>query len=178
MSYPIRRAALPLALAAALGAALAPAAIAKRAAPVRVPSTPQVKILGFTTFVRLGIPAIQARPGRTITACYDGYNGQREVNFVWQGFGIPKGTKMGIALWGGSSYGTGSQAEPSDADTMRPDSGGFTWSHKREQKVQVPYGFSFAGGPFGPLNIDGVWTAKVLIKGRVVVRKQVTIACA
>lgn len=160
----------------AAGAALAApsAAVAARA---RVPGRPQVKVLGFSTFPRVGIPAIQAKPGRTLTACYDGYNGQREVNVVWQGWGIPRGTKMGIALWGGSTY-TGSQAEPSDADAMRAGSGGFTWSHKKAEKVQSPYGFTFAGGPFGPLPIDGVWTVKILIKGRVAVRKQVTIACA
>lgn len=163
------------ALALAAGATLLAPAVAS-AKSVRVPSRPQVKVVGFTTFTRLGIPSIQARPGRTIAACYDGYNGTREVNVVWQGFGIPRGTKMGLAFWGGSSY-TGSQTETSDADAMRRGSGGFTWTHKRAEKVQVPYGYSFAGGPFGPLPIDGTWTVKILIAGRVVVKKSVTIAC-
>lgn len=173
MNDPIRRAALPLALAAALAAALAPPAAAVRAR-ARVPASPQVKVLGFTTFVRLGIPAVQARPGRTLTACYDGYNGQREVNVVWQGFGIPKGTKLGIALWGGG-YNLGSSTEPSDADTMRS---GFAWRYRRDQKVRQPYGFTFAGGPFGPQDIDGTWTVKILVRRRVAARREVTIACA
>jgi hypothetical protein len=166
------RLALGLAAAATL---LAPAAAsAKR---VSVPRRPQVKVAGFSAFVRVGIPQIQARPGRTLTACYAGYNGQREVNVVWQGFGIPKGTKMGIAFWGGpSDLGTGT--ETSDADAMKPGRGGFTWTHKKAQKIQVPYGYTFAGGPYGAPSIDGVWTVKILIAGRVVVRKQVTIACA
>jgi hypothetical protein len=161
-------------IAAAAALLVAPAAAsAKRA---RVPSRPQVKIVGFSTFPRVGVPPIQARPGRTLTACYDGYNGQREVNVVWQGFGIPKGTKMGLSLWGGSSS-AGSQAEIPDADAMRRGSGGFTWTHKKAEKVQVPYGYTFAGGPFGPVDIDGAWSVKILIAGRVVVRKQVTVAC-
>ena len=80
-------------------------------------------------------------------------------------------------MWGGSQY-TGSQTEPTDADTMLADRGGFRWTHKKAEKVQVPYGYTFAGGPFGPLPIDGTWTVKILINGRVVVRKSVTIACA
>jgi hypothetical protein len=163
------------ALALAAGATLLAPAVAG-AKSVRVPSRPQVKIVGFSTFTRLGIPQIQARPGRTITECQDGYNGTREVNVVWQGFGIPRGTKMGLAMWGGSSY-TGSQTETSDVDAMKRGSGGFTWTHKKSEKVQVPYGYSFAGGPFGPLPIDGAWFVKILIAGRVVVKKQVTIAC-
>lgn len=166
-----------LALALAAGATLLAPTVAASAKRVRVPSRPQVKIVGFSTFTRVGIPQIQARAGRTITACYDGYNGQREVNVVWQGFGIPKGTKMGLAFWGGG-YNLGSNVETSDADAMRRGTGGFTWTHKKADKVQVPYGYSFAGGPFGPLNIDGAWTVKILIDGRVVVKKQVTIACA
>ncbi len=163
------------ALALAAGATLlAPAAAGAKS--VRVPSRPQVKIVGFSTFTRVGIPQIQARPGGTITACYDGYQGTREVNVVWQGFGIPRGTKMGLAFWGGS-YNLGSSAETSDADAMKRGSGGFTWTHKRADKVQVPYGYSFAGGPFGPLDIDGTWFVKILIAGRVVVKKQVTVAC-
>jgi hypothetical protein len=180
------RRATPLALAVALAATLAPAlavALAATLAPAlatakskpKVPRTPQVKIVGFSTYPRLGIPPIQAKPGKTITACQDGYNGQREVNVVWQGWGIPKGTKMGIALWGGP-YDTGMTAEPTDADTMKTN--GFKWSHRKQDKVQSPYGFTFAGGPYGPQDIDGTWTAKVLIKGKVVARKQVTIACA
>lgn len=166
------RAALTVAAGALL---LVPAAASAKS--VRAPDRPQVKIVGFSTYPRVGVPQVQARPGRTLTACYDGYNGQREVNVVWQGFGIPKGTKMGIALWGGSQY-TGSQTELSDADAMRRENGGFSWRYKKAQKIQLPYGYTFAGGPFGPLPIDGTWTVKILIKGRVVVRRQVTIACA
>ena len=39
------------------------------------------------------------------------------------------------------------------------------------------YGFSFAKGPFGPQDINGVWNAKVLVKGKVVRRGKVTVAC-
>jgi hypothetical protein len=130
-------------LVASATAVLVPSAAAKKP---KVPSKPQVKILGFSTFPRLGIPAIQAKPGKTLTACYDGYSGQREVNFVWQGWGIPKGTKMGLALWGGGSS-SPEPSEPSNADVMKD---GFTWSHKKKEKVQSSYGFTFAGGPYGP----------------------------
>ncbi len=163
-----------LATLAGAAALLVPSAASAKPKQPQAPDKPQVRILGFTTYVRLGIPALQAKPGKTITDCYDGYNGQREVNFVWQGWGIPKGTKMGIALWGGS-YQTGYTGEPTDADTMKNN--GFTWTHKKSQKVQLPYGYTFAGGPYGPVSIDGTWTAKILIKGKVVVRKKVTIAC-
>lgn len=164
-----------LALVAAAGALLVAPAAASATRP-RVPGRPQVKVLGFSTFPRLGIPPIQARPGRTLTQCYDGYNGQREMNVVWQGWGIPKGTRMGLAFWGGGAT-LGTNLETSDADAMRPGTGGFAWRHKKAEKVQAPYGYTFAGGPFGPVNLDGTWTVKILIKGRVVVRKQVTVAC-
>jgi hypothetical protein len=164
----ISRSAAALAAVAAL--ALAPATAGAR--HVSVPRRPQVKVLGFTTFPRVGVPPVQARPGRTLSDCYDGYNGQREVNVVWQGFGIPKGTKMGIALWGGPP--DLALAEPSDADTMRA---GFAWTHKRSQKVQLPYGYTFGDTGFGPQSVDGTWTVKILVKGRVAVRRQVTIAC-
>lgn len=172
MTIPMHRASKLLAFAA--GAVLLASPSAAFAKKPKVPSKPQVKILGFTTFVRLGIPAIQAKPGKTITDCYDGYNGQREVNFVWQGWGIAKGTKMGIALWGGPPS-AGSPTEPTNADTMKNN--GFKWSHKKAEKVQSPYGYTFAGGPFGPVNIDGDWTAKLLIDGKVVAKRKVTIAC-
>jgi hypothetical protein len=176
MRNPTRIASTLLAFAAGATMLVIPsAALARAPKKPKVPGAPQVKILGFTTFVRVGIPQIQAKPGKTITDCYDGYNGQREVNVVWQGWGISKGTKMGIALWGGG-YSTGSSAEPSDADTMKNN--GFKWTHKKTEKVQVPYGYTFAGGPFGPLNIDGTWTTKILIDGKVVVKRKVTIACA
>ena len=76
----------------------------------------------------------------------------------------------------GAGRPSGSSVEPSNADTMKDN--GFKWTHKKAEKVQTPYGFSFAGGPFGPLSIDGEWTAKVLIAGKVAVKRKVTIACA
>lgn len=161
-------------LALLAGAAVLLAPVAASAAKPRTPRTPQVRILGFSTFPRVGVPAIQAKPGKTLTACYDGYNGQREVNVVWQGWGIPRRTKMGIAMWGGGPS-SPFQAEPTNEDTMKS---GFRWSHKKAEKVRDAYGYSFAGGPFGPQSIDGVWTAKILINGKVVARKKVTIACA
>lgn len=131
-------------------------------------------MLGFSTFPRVGVLAIQARPGRALTQCYDGYNGQRELNVVWQGWGIPRGTRVAVALWGGP-ISTGVPNEPTDAETARA---GFTWRRKKEEKVQLPYGYTFAGGPFGPVSIDGTWTAKLLVKGRVLARRSVTVACA
>jgi hypothetical protein len=172
MTNPARSGRLALSLGAAV--LLLPSVATAKVAKPQVPDTPQVKILGFTTFPRLGIPAIQAKPGKTITQCYEYGNGQRDVNVVWQGWGIAKGTKMGIALWGGP-YSTGFTTEPTNADTMKA---GFAWSHKKKDKVRSPYGYSFASGPFGPQSIDGTWTAKILIKGKVVARRKVTIACA
>lgn len=162
-----------LAGASVLVASTAPAARARRRA--RTPSRPQVRILGFTTYPRVGVPQVQAKPGKKITACYEGYNGQREVSFVWRGWGIARGTKMGIALWGGDSS-SPFQTEPTNAEAMRDN--GFKWAHKKSEKVRTPYGYTFAGGPFGPQSIDGTWTAKILIKGKVKVRAKVEIACA
>lgn len=165
----------PAVLALAAGAALLVPATAL-AARARVPSRPQVKVLGFSTYPRVGIPPIQARPGGKIVDCQEYSSGQRDVNVVWQGWGIPRGTKMGLVLWGGPP--SFAMPETPDADAMKPSRGGFTWRRRREEKVQAPYGFSFARGPFGPQSIDGTWTVKILVQGRVLARKSVTIACA
>ncbi len=172
---------LPL-LTAALSACCvaAPAAFAgekeavAKLAKAKKPAGPRVKILGFSTFPRVGIPSIQAKPGKKITQCYNGYGGQREINAVWQGKGIAKRTKMGVALWGGG-FNSPFQSEPSNEDVMKDN--GFKWKYRASKVHQEAYGFSFAGGPFGPQSIDGTWTFKVLLKGKVAARKKVVVEC-
>ncbi|MDO8211618.1 hypothetical protein [Conexibacter sp. CPCC 206217] len=159
-----------LAVAAAATMTLSsPALAAARSRPRQ-----QVRILGFTTFTRIGIPQVQAKPGRTITDCYTRGDGEREVNVVYSGRGIAKGTKVGVALWGGEPRG-GYDVEPAVAEIMRS---AFKWPVRAEQSRTLAYGYLFATGPFGPVRIDGRWTASIVVAGRVVVRKSVTIACA
>lgn len=161
-----------------LSALVLPIAFALAPAPAlaaRSSSGPQVRILGFTTFPRLGIPQIQAKPGRTITACYERGGGMREVNVVYSGRGIGKNTKVGVALWGASPRNAaGNSAEPPVADTMRS---AFKWPVRASESKTLPWGYAFAEGPFGPVDIDDRWTASVVVAGRTIVRKSVTIAC-
>ncbi len=169
MTTSLRAASLALA-AAALTAATAAALPASAAALSR----PRVRILGFTTFTRIGIPELQARPGRTIRGCFTRTTGEREVNVVYSGRGIEKGTKVGVAIWGPPRNGWAPEAEPTDAETMR---GAFRWPVPAGREKKLAWGYTFAKGPFGPAQIDGRWFAKVVVAGRAVVRKSVTIAC-
>ena len=51
------------------------------------------------------------------------------------------------------------------------------WPVNEKKSFNSRYGFSFAKGPFGPQQINGVWNAKVVIKQKVVARGKVTVAC-
>jgi hypothetical protein len=161
---------------AALGASVAALALALPvlAAPATAATRPQARILGFSTFPRLGVPAIQAKPGKTLTACYTRPPDNRDVSFVWSARGIPRGTKVGLAMWADASSRTG-MAEPTIAEVMRR---GFRWKLRASQSKTDAYGFTFGSSGFGPQNIDGVWTAEVVVAGRVLVKKSVTVACA
>lgn len=161
-------------LRAALLAALISAASAATPAAALAVSRPQVRILGFTTFTRIGIPEVQAKPGRTIRGCFTRSGGEREVNVVYSGRGIAKGTKVGVAIWGPPRNGWAPEAEPTDAETMR---GAFRWPVPVGRSKTLAWGYAFAKGPFGPAQIDGVWSAKVVVAGRTAVRRSVTIAC-
>ncbi len=161
------RAASIAALAAALAAATLPAAA------LAVPR-PQVRILGFTTYTRIGIPQVQAKPGATIRECFTRGDGEREMNVVYSGRGISKGTKVGVALWGPPRNGWAPEAEPTVAEIMRS---AFRWPVPAGRSKTLAWGYLFAKGPFGPAQIDGRWSASVVVAGRVVVRKSVTVAC-
>ncbi len=132
---------------------------------------PRVKVLGWTT--QAGSSAPQVRNKQTINRCLDAGTGQRTLHAIVTGKRIAKGTKVGIGIWGGpSSAGFGEQ--PSDADVKR---NAFKWPVDSNDSYSTSYGFSFAPGPFGPMQINGEWHAKVLIKGKQVAKGRVTVAC-
>ncbi|HST40279.1 MAG TPA: hypothetical protein VLK58_12255 [Conexibacter sp.] len=163
--------------AVALGAAgllslLALSALPAAAAAV---SRPQVRILGFTTNAPLGVPPVQGKPGTTVTECGLRGGGMRDLYVIYSGTGIAKGTKVGAALWGPPRNPAGVEVEPSVADTMRT---AYRWPVRAEQTKRQVWGYGFAQGPFGPVSIDGRWTASVVVAGRTLVRKSITIACA
>lgn len=162
-----------LALGAAASLATLPLALLPAAAPAA--SRPQVRILGFTTQVPLGVPSVEAKPGTTFTACAAPRGGgMRDLYVIYEGRGIAKGTKVGAALWGPPRNPAGVEAEPPVAETMRR---GYRWPVRAEQSKRQVFGYGFAQGPFGPVSIDGRWTASVVVAGKTVARKSVTIAC-
>lgn len=146
-------------------------AVAVLAIPATADAKPKVKVLGWTT--QAGSSAPQVRNKKTITQCLDMGTGQRTLNAIVTGKGISKGTKVGIGIWGGP-VNAGFSEEPSDADVKKS---GFKWPVDSTEGYSTSYGFSFAAGPFGPINIDGAWHAKVLVKGKQVAKGQVTVAC-
>ncbi|MDO8185677.1 hypothetical protein Q5424_23500 [Conexibacter sp. JD483] len=158
-------------LRAALIAALLSAATPAAALAV---TRPQVRILGFTTYTRIGIPQVQAKPGRTIRECFTRGDGEREISVVYSGRGIGKGTKVGVAFWGPPGNGWAPDAEPTIPEVMRS---AFRWPVPAGRSKTLAWGYLFASGPFGPARIDGSWTAEVVVAGRVLVRKSVTVAC-
>jgi hypothetical protein len=145
---------------AALTALATLAGTALAAPPALAAATrPQARILGFTTFPRLGIPQVQAKPGRTLTACQTRPPDNRDLSFVWSARGISRGTRVGLALWAQPGSRTG-MLEPTLADVMRS---GFRWTLRASQSRTATYGVTFGGGPFGPQDIDGLWTAEVVV---------------
>lgn len=133
---------------------------------------PQVRVLGFTTEVRLGIPAVQAKPGKTLTNCLTRPPDNRDFSVVWSGRGISKGTRVGVALWSDNTR-TGFP-EPTIAEMTRS---GFKWPVRAEESRTDVYGYTFGAGPFGPQEIDGRWTVRIALAGRVVLTRSVTVAC-
>src|SRR4051812_13649979 len=161
MPFPQAKSALALlAAAAALAVAAAPA-----------DAKPSVKIIGWTTQPLGTTP--QVNNGGTIRQCMDTGNGQRSLYVVFRGKGIAKKTRVGAAVWGGPPQ-AGSSQEPSDADVAKA---AFKWPVGSKKSYTTRYGFSFAEGPFGPQNINGAWNAKVLVKGKVARRGNVTVVC-
>ena len=131
----------------------------------------KVSILGWTT--QGGGATRQVKDGETIKQCLDTGNGQRSLYVIYRGKGITKGTKVGVGVWGGSPR-TGFAEEPSTADVVKK---AFRWPVGPSKSSTQPSGFSFAMGPFGPIDINGAWQAKVIVKGKVVARGKVTVAC-
>jgi hypothetical protein len=145
-------------------------------AALAIPATaaeakPKVKVLGWTT--QAGASAPQVRNKETIDQCLDMGTGQRTLNAIVTGKKIDKGTKVGIGIWGGP-VNAGFSEEPSDATVKKS---AFKWPVDSTEAYSTSYGFSFAAGPFGPINIDGEWHAKVLVKGKQVAKGSVTVAC-
>ena len=139
--------------------------------PAAAEAKPKVKVLGWTT--QAGGSSPQVRNKQTINECLDTATGQRTLNAIVTGKKIDKNTKVGIGVWGGPPGG-GFSEEPSDADVKR---NAFKWPVDATEAYSASYGFSFAAGPFGPINIDGAWHAKVLVKGKLLAKGQVTVAC-
>lgn len=152
-------------------ALLAIAALAILGTASAAEAKPKVKVLGWTT--QAGSSAPQVRNKQTINQCLDMSTGQRTLHAIVTGKKIAKGTKVGIGIWGGPPN-AGFSAEPSDADVKRS---AFKWPVGPTEAYSTSYGFSFAAGPFGPINIDGEWQAKVLVKGKQVAKGRVTVAC-
>jgi hypothetical protein len=154
------------------GTAAAVLAIVALAIPVAgADAKPQVKVLGWTT--QAGSNSPQVRNKQTINQCLDMGTGQRTLDVVFSGKKIAKGTKVGVGVWGGP-VNAGYSAEPTDADVKH---NAFKWPVDETESYAATYGYSFAVGPFGPINIDGDWHAKILVKGKQVAKGLVTIAC-
>ncbi len=130
-----------------------------------------VSVLGWTTQALGTSP--QVKNDKTIDTCMDMGNGQRSLYVIYKGKGIKKNIKVGVGVWGGPPN-AGSTAEPSNAEVMRS---AFKWPVNEKKSFTTRYGFSFAKGPFGPQQINGVWNAKIVIKQKVVARGKVTVAC-
>ena len=81
--------------------------------------------------------------------------------------------KVGAGVWGGLPN-AGFTTEPTNAEVMK---GASKWPVNEKKSFTTRYGFSFAKGPFGPQQIDGVWNAKIVIKSKVVARGKVTVSC-
>lgn len=131
----------------------------------------KVTILGWTT--QAGGTSPQVKNGKTIDNCLDMGNGQRSLYVIYKGKGIKKQIKVGAGVWGGPPS-AGFAAEPSNADVMKT---ALKWPVNEKKSFTSRYGFSFAKGPFGPQQINGVWNAKIVIKQKVVARGTVTVAC-
>lgn len=154
---------LILAVALLAGAFVLPATAAE--AKVRV------SVLGWSTAPAASTP--QVKNGEAIEQCLDAGNGQRSIRVIFRGRGIAKRTKVGVGLWGGPPS-AGFAAEPTDADVLKT---AFRWPVGETKTSIQPYGYSFAKGPFGPIQINGEWQVKILVKQKVVARGKVTIAC-
>jgi hypothetical protein len=161
----------PLALSLLAVLALPSAALAKAS------STPDVKNVGWTTAQRTSGVAAQAKDKGKITSCFAGGNGQNEVNYIFKAR-LPRTAKIGIGLWvvGGNRSLAASDVEPTNAEVAKTAS---KWGFKTPTKyVQQVFGNSFARGPFGPVQVDGQWFAKVVVNGKLMRKSSVTITCA
>lgn len=131
----------------------------------------KVTVLGWTT--QGGSTSPQVKNNATIDNCLDTGNGQRSLYVIYKGKGIKKNIKVGVGVWGGPPN-AGFATEPTDADVSK---NAFKWPVNEKKSLIQPYGYSFAKGPFGPQQINGVWNAKIIIKKKVVARGKVTVAC-
>lgn len=135
---------------------------------------PRVAILGFTTAPRLGVPTVQAKPGKTITQCFTRPPDNRDFSFVWQAKGISRSSRVGVAIWGGPPSG-GFAARPKIADVAKTAT---RWGKGPLTKVfRQVYGFSFGPTGFGPQRLDGPWSAMVVVNGKSAAFASVTVAC-
>jgi hypothetical protein len=130
-----------------------------------------VSVLGWSTAPLGTTPEVKNH--KTIKVCNDTGNGQRGLRVIFRGKGITKSTKVGVGLWGGPRN-AGMSTEPTNADVMKT---AFKWPVPPARSSVQQSGFSFAKGPFGPIDINGEWNAKIVIKSKVVARGTVTVAC-
>ena len=133
-----------------------------------------VRILGFTTAPWVGGVAPQVGPGRKITTCLDAGQ-QRQIAVIFRTSGFPKTARVGVAVWGGNSGFQGTfepkPAVAAVAHSARP------WASAAAAGGAAS-GISYAAGPDGPTNIDGVWNAFVVVDGKLRASAQVTVACS
>lgn len=153
----------------ARSALIAAALLVLAAAPAEAKRS--IKILGWTTQPVSTSP--QAKNGGTIRQCLDTGNGQRSLYMIYRGKGIAKKTRVAAAVWGGPPQ-AGMTQEPANADVAKTS---YKWPVGSKKSYTTTWGFSFAKGPFGPQDINGAWNAKVLVKGKVARRGNVTVAC-
>lgn len=140
-------------------------------APATAQAKVRVSVLGWTTQAASSTPQVKNKG--TIDTCLDMGNGQRSLYVIYRGRGIARRTKVGVGLWGGPPR-AGFTTEPADAEVI---ASAFRWPVVEKKTLIQPYGLSFAKGPFGPQQIDGVWQAKVIVGKKVVARGSVTVAC-
>jgi hypothetical protein len=89
--------------------------------------------------------------------------------------GFPKTARVGAAVWGGNSGFQGTyEPKPTIAAVAKAAQ---PWANA-SAPGGAGFGISYAAGPDGPTNIDGVWNAFVVVDGKLRASAHVTVACS
>jgi len=132
-------------------------------------------ILGFTSAPWVGGVAPQTHSGGKITSCLDTGNGQRQIAVIVRVTGYPKSARIGVGLWGGNS---GFQGTYEPQPTLKQIAKSAAPWTAASAVSGVGTGISYANDGYGPVNIDGVWNASVVVDGKVRATGHVTVACS